>query len=68
MGRIGLVHLEAISKAPGVMPVIISNPTISKAEVGRRDVTSFGENLKCSHHMSLVRHHLTLLPKCLDAV
>lgn len=33
MGRIGLVHLEAISKAPGVTPVIISNPTISKAEV-----------------------------------
>ena len=34
MGRIGLVHLEAITKAPGVTPVIVSNPTISKAEVG----------------------------------
>ena len=34
MGRIGLVHLEAISKAPGVRPVIVSNPTISKAEAG----------------------------------
>lgn len=34
MGRIGLVHLEAISKAPGVIPVIVSNPTVSKAEVG----------------------------------
>jgi threonine dehydrogenase-like Zn-dependent dehydrogenase len=33
-GRIGLVHLEAITKAPGVIPVIISNPTISKAENG----------------------------------
>lgn len=33
MGRIGLVHLEAIAKAPGVTPVIVSNPTISKAEV-----------------------------------
>ncbi|KAL7562747.1 hypothetical protein ACA910_017535 [Epithemia clementina (nom. ined.)] len=32
MGRIGLVHLEAITKAPGVTPVIVSNPTISKAE------------------------------------
>jgi inositol 2-dehydrogenase len=32
MGRIGLVHLEAISKAPGVVPVIVSNPTVSKAE------------------------------------
>eukprot|EP00547_Thalassionema_nitzschioides_P007910 CAMPEP_0194198826 /NCGR_PEP_ID=MMETSP0156-20130528/62_1 /TAXON_ID=33649 /ORGANISM="Thalassionema nitzschioides, Strain L26-B" /LENGTH=438 /DNA_ID=CAMNT_0038923653 /DNA_START=33 /DNA_END=1349 /DNA_ORIENTATION=+ len=31
-GRIGLVHLEAITKAPGVTPVIISNPTVSKAE------------------------------------
>ena len=34
-GRIGLVHLEAITKAPGVIPVIISNPTISKAEKGK---------------------------------
>ena len=33
MGRIGLVHLEAIAKAPGVTPVIVSNPTVSKAEV-----------------------------------
>jgi len=31
-GRIGLVHLEAITKAPNVTPVIISNPTVSKAE------------------------------------
>jgi threonine dehydrogenase-like Zn-dependent dehydrogenase len=34
-GRIGLVHLEAITKAPGVTPVIVSNPTVSKAEKGR---------------------------------
>lgn len=33
-GRIGLVHLEAITKAPGVTPIIISNPTVSKAEKG----------------------------------
>ena len=33
-GRIGLVHLEAITKAPGVTPVIVSNPTVSKAENG----------------------------------
>lgn len=33
MGRIGIVHLEAITKAPGVTPVIVSNPTVSKAEV-----------------------------------
>lgn len=35
MGRIGLVHLEAIAKAPGVRPVIVSNPTITKAEAGK---------------------------------
>jgi len=31
-GRIGLVHLEAITKAPGVKCVAVSNPTVSKAE------------------------------------
>jgi len=31
-GRIGLVHLGAITKAPGVKVVNISNPTVSKAE------------------------------------
>jgi hypothetical protein len=35
MGRIGLVHLEAITKAPGVIPVMVSNPTVSKAEAGK---------------------------------
>lgn len=35
-GRIGLVHLEAITKAPGVIPVIISNPTVSKAEAAAK--------------------------------
>jgi hypothetical protein len=33
-GRIGIVHLGAITKAPNVTPVIVSNPTISKAEKG----------------------------------
>jgi hypothetical protein len=36
MGRIGLVHLEAITKAPGVTPVIVSNPTVSKAEAAAK--------------------------------
>jgi len=31
-GRIGLVHLGAITKSPNVSPVIVSNPTVSKAE------------------------------------
>ena len=34
-GRIGIVHLGAITKAPNVTPIIVSNPTISKAEQGR---------------------------------
>ena len=43
-GRIGLVHLEAITKAPGVIPVIVSNPTVSKAEAG----TFFFYDKQCS--------------------
>jgi len=31
-GRIGVVHLGAIAQAPNVRPVIVSNPTVSKAE------------------------------------
>merc|ERR1712238_529111 len=31
-GRIGIVHLGAITKAPNVKPIIVSNPTVSKAE------------------------------------
>mmetsp|Transcript_7315 Transcript_7315/g.12027 ORF Transcript_7315/g.12027 Transcript_7315/m.12027 type:complete len:442 (-) Transcript_7315:116-1441(-) len=31
-GRIGIVHLGAINKAPGVVPIVVSNPTVSKAE------------------------------------
>lgn len=36
-GRIGLVHLGAITKAPNVTPVIVSNPTVSKAEKAAAD-------------------------------
>lgn len=35
-GRIGIVHLGAITKAPNVTPVIVSNPTISKAEAAAK--------------------------------
>jgi hypothetical protein len=41
MGRIGVVHLEAISKAPGVTAVIVSNPTVSKAEAGTNNVMEY---------------------------
>lgn len=34
-GRIGLVHLGAITKCANVTPVIVSNPTIAKAEAGQ---------------------------------
>lgn len=46
MGRIGLVHLEAITKAPGVIPVMVSNPTISKAEKAAKqyNVPRFTDN------------------------
>mmetsp|Transcript_32605 Transcript_32605/g.71535 ORF Transcript_32605/g.71535 Transcript_32605/m.71535 type:complete len:441 (-) Transcript_32605:197-1519(-) len=36
-GRIGIVHLGAITKAPNVRPVIVSNPTVSKAEKAAAD-------------------------------
>jgi myo-inositol 2-dehydrogenase/D-chiro-inositol 1-dehydrogenase len=36
-GRIGIVHLGAITKAPNVTPVIVSNPTVSKAEKAAAD-------------------------------
>jgi len=35
-GRIGLVHLGAITKCPNVTPVIVSNPTVSKAEAAAK--------------------------------
>ena len=50
-GRIGVVHLEAITKAPGVIPVIISNPTISKAEKGEsRDPHMALQFLACLYY------------------
>jgi phosphoglycerate dehydrogenase-like enzyme len=44
MGRIGMVHLEAISKAPGVTAVIVSNPTVSKAEAGMYETKTNNES------------------------
>ena len=35
-GRIGMVHLEALSKCENAKAVIISNPTISKAEAAKK--------------------------------
>jgi len=35
-GRIGVVHLEALSGCEGATPIIISNPTVSKAEAAAK--------------------------------
>jgi len=35
-GRIGVVHLGAITKAPNVSATIVSNPTVSKAEAAAK--------------------------------
>mmetsp|Transcript_19 Transcript_19/g.39 ORF Transcript_19/g.39 Transcript_19/m.39 type:complete len:447 (-) Transcript_19:322-1662(-) len=35
-GRIGVVHLEALASCPDARPVIISNPTVSKAEAAAK--------------------------------
>eukprot|EP00640_Fibrocapsa_japonica_P003799 CAMPEP_0113937510 /NCGR_PEP_ID=MMETSP1339-20121228/4123_1 /TAXON_ID=94617 /ORGANISM="Fibrocapsa japonica" /LENGTH=368 /DNA_ID=CAMNT_0000940307 /DNA_START=244 /DNA_END=1347 /DNA_ORIENTATION=- /assembly_acc=CAM_ASM_000762 len=35
-GRIGLVHLEALTSCPRAQPIIISNPTVSKAEAAAK--------------------------------
>jgi len=35
-GRIGVVHLEALSQCEGSTPIIISNPTLSKAEAAAK--------------------------------
>ena len=37
-GRIGIVHLGAITKAPNVVPVIVSNPTVAQAEAGKQEM------------------------------
>ena len=36
-GRIGIVHLGAIQKVPGCEVVVVSNPTVSKAEAAAKE-------------------------------
>ena len=36
-GRIGIVHLGAIQKVPGCEVVVVSNPTMSKAEAAAKE-------------------------------
>ena len=40
-GRIGVVHLGAITKAPNVSATIVSNPTVSKAEAGTNSIPRY---------------------------
>ena len=50
-GRIGLVHLGAITKAPNVTPIIVSNPTVSKAEAA---ATQYGVERFSSDAMDVI--------------
>ena len=52
-GRIGLLHLEALSKAPGIRPVICSNPTIDRA---RKAAEKFNVKEYCADAMGVVTH------------
>ena len=63
-GRIGLVHLEAITKAPGVTPVIVSNPTVSKAENGTNDSSGSGVTCPCKS-FAIIYHDFFLTPSFL---
>ncbi|CAM9196965.1 unnamed protein product [Ectocarpus sp. 6 AP-2014] len=47
-GRIGLVHLEALSSCANAKPIIISNPTVSKAEAAasKFNVAEFSSDAK----------------------
>ena len=69
MGRIGLVHLEAITKAPGVQAVIVSNPTISKAAVSTFDVfEALAQGMKEAHKCWAPSNPCFLAIGCCEAV
>lgn len=63
-GRIGLVHLEAITKAPGVTPVIVSNPTVSKAEAGTCIATTLLSSNPISHLTGVLLFGCTQFLNC----
>ena len=52
-GRIGLVHLEALSKCENAKAVIISNPTVSKAEAA---AVKFKLDTFSSDAMEVINH------------
>ena len=52
-GRIGLLHLEALTKASGTIPIICSNPTIERA---RQAAERFGIPEYCADAMDVIRH------------
>lgn len=52
-GRIGLVHLEALSSCENAKAVIISNPTVSKAEAA---ATKFKLDTFSGDAMEVINH------------
>lgn len=52
-GRIGMLHLEALSKAPGIRPIICSNPTIERA---RQAAERFHLPEYCADAMGVIQH------------
>ena len=52
-GRIGLLHLEALTKAPGITPLICSNPTLERA---RKAAEQHHIPYYCSDAMDVIQH------------
>jgi len=52
-GRIGLLHLEALTKAPGVEPIICCNPTIERA---RKAAETFRIPEYCADANDVISH------------
>jgi len=52
-GRIGMLHLEALTKAPGVLPIICSNPHIDRA---RNAAEKFKIPAYCAEADDVINH------------
>jgi predicted dehydrogenase len=52
-GRIGMLHIEALTKAPGVLPIICSNPTIERA---RKAAEKFKLKEYCADADDVITH------------
>ena len=63
-GRIGIVHLGAITKAPNVRPVIVSNPTLSKAEAGKVSMHIFYESSFKNNIIQIIHFYVMNIHSC----